>query len=92
MVGVTPGRAGANTLRIDFAHAEVPVDVHVAATLPSESIGPLRAMLRHTSHPTFVARDLQFPIAGIWSLRIEARRDRFEVYTQTVTIRIAAAR
>jgi copper transport protein len=91
-VGVSPGRAGPNTLRIDFAHAEVPVDVHVAATLPSRDIGPLRAMLRHVSHPTFVARAFPFPIAGSWSLRIEARRDRFELYTTTVTIRIATSR
>jgi NMD protein affecting ribosome stability and mRNA decay len=49
-------------------------------------------MLRHVSHPTFVARAFPFPIAGSWSLRIEARRDRFELYTTTVTVRIAPVR
>jgi copper transport protein len=91
-VRVTPARAGVNTLRIDFAHAEVPLDVHVAATLPSENIGPLLTMLEHVTHPTFVNRRMQFPIAGTWSLRIEARRDRFELYTQNIRIRIAPAR
>jgi copper transport protein len=88
---VTPARAGINTVRIDFAHAEVPVMVHVSATLPSRSIGPLPTMLEHVTHPTFVNRRVQFPIAGTWALRIEARRDRSEVYTRTVTIRVAPA-
>jgi copper transport protein len=88
---VTPARVGFNTVRIDFAHAEVPVNVHVSATLPSRNIGPLLTMLEHVAHPTFVNRRVQFPIVGTWSLRIEAQRDRSEVYTRTVTIRVAPA-
>lgn len=91
-VSVTPARAGINTVRIEFAHADVPVDVHVSSTLPSRNIGPLLTMLEHVNHPTFVNRRVQFPIAGTWVLRIEARRTPFELYTQDVRVRVAPAR
>jgi hypothetical protein len=91
-VRVVPAVSGANRLSIFFAHQEVPVDVHVSALLEQENIGPLRTMLRHATHSSFTARDVQFPIPGTWSLRIDARRNRFELYTQTVKIRIGEAR
>jgi hypothetical protein len=70
----------------------VPVAVRIAATLERERIGPLRTTLRHTAHPTFVGRDVVFPIPGVWSLRLEVRRDRFGLFTTTVPVRIERAR
>jgi copper transport protein len=92
-VSVEPAMAGKNEIHLMFeGHAgEMPEleEVNVSATLASENIGPLRYTARQAEHGAeFVVRNANFPIAGDWQLRIEARRGEFELLTETLSISI----
>jgi copper transport protein len=91
-VRVDPARAGPNTVRVVFTHEDVPVDVRLSATLPARNLGPLRFPVQHTAHSTFTARQAQFPLAGEWRLRIEARQGEFDLFTRTVPVQIEETR
>jgi copper transport protein len=92
-VEVEPAMAGENEIHLEFlgadgAPAEI-AEVNVAASLPSQEIGPLRyAAEPGGEHGSFVVMGADFPLAGEWELRIEARRGEFELLTETTTISI----
>jgi copper transport protein len=91
MVTVDPAAPGENTITIMFMDAaETPSEVSVAASLPSEKIGPLD----FTAEPdpaepgSFVIEGASLSIAGDWELRIEALMGEFDLLTETVTVPI----
>ena len=91
MVTVDPAAPGENTITIMFMDAaEPPSEVSVAASLPSEKIGPLD----FTAEPdpaepgSFVIEGASLSIAGDWELRIEALIGEFDLLTETVTVPI----
>jgi copper transport protein len=87
-VRVEPARPGANEIVLGFEGHATPDEVVVFATLPSEQIGPLRLAARKEAHGTFVVPNAQLSIPGDWDLRVEARQGEFDLYTETVSIRI----
>ena len=92
-VAVEPALAGENDLHLRFegsSHEAIQIDeVIVSATLASADIGPLRYDARPTGQPgEFLVSGADFPLAGDWQLRIEARRGEFELLTQTVSVSI----
>jgi copper transport protein len=92
-LSVDPATAGRNDIHLQFEEpggepAEVD-EVRLAATLARAGIGPLRFDAEPSGeHGAFVARGAQLPIPGDWQLRVEARRGRFDVFTQTVSVQI----
>lgn len=93
-LSVEPGRVGANEIHLDFGgHGSGggeagPDDVRVSATLEKAGIGPLHFQAQPAgSHSAWVAR-AQLPIAGVWTLRLEARRGEFDLFAQNVQIRL----
>jgi copper transport protein len=92
-VEVDPAMPGENEIHLEFmgadgAPAEI-AEVNIAASLPSAEIGPLRfAAEPGHEHGSFVVMAADFPLAGEWELRIEARRGEFELLTETTTISI----
>ena len=91
MVTVDPAAPGENTITIMFMDAaEPPSEVSVAASLPSQKIGPLD----FTAEPdpaepgSFVIEGASLSIAGDWELRIEALMGEFDLLTETVTVPI----
>jgi copper transport protein len=92
-LSVDPAIVGRNDIHLEFEDPDgEPSEldqVDVAATLASASIGPLRFEAKPSgAHGAFVVSGAQLPIAGDWQVRIEARRGRFDVFTQTASIPI----
>lgn len=90
-VTVDPAMPGENTITIMFMDAaEAPSEVTVAASLPSQQIGPLD----FTAEPdpeepsAYVIEDASLSIAGEWELRIEALMGEFDLLTETITVPI----
>jgi copper transport protein len=93
MVTVDPATPGQNTITIMFmdpAAAEGVSEVTVAATLPSQNIGPLDL----TAEPDpaepgmYMIEGASLTIAGDWDLRIEALMGEFDLLTANITVPI----
>jgi copper transport protein len=91
MVMVDPAAPGDNTITITFMDAaELPGEVSVSASLPSQQLGPLA----FTAEPdpaepaSFVVESASLSIAGDWELRIEALMGEFDLLTETITVPI----
>jgi copper transport protein len=93
MVVVDPAMPGENTITVtlmDPAAAEGLTEVSVAASLPSQNIGPLDL----TAEPdpaepgSYVVESASLSIAGEWDLRIEALQGEFDLLTDNVTVPI----
>ena len=93
-LSVEPGTAGRNEIHLEvMGHAtgmkpafdEVTVD----ASLASQGIGPVRYTARPVAEGAeYVVRGANFAIPGDWNLRIEARRGEFDLFTESVSVRI----
>jgi copper transport protein len=91
MVAVDPAAPGENTITIAFMDAaELPSEVSVSASLPSQEIGPLdfTAEPDPAEEGSYVVEGASLSIAGDWELRIEALRGEFDLLTETVTVPI----
>jgi copper transport protein len=91
MVTVDPAMPGENTITIMFMEsAEKPTEVSVAASLPSQEIGPLdfKAKPDPAEPQTFVIESASLSIAGEWELRVEALLGEFDLLTETITVPI----
>ena len=93
MVNVDPAMPGSNTITITFADpaaAKQISEVSVAASLPSQNIGPLDLTAKpDPAEPgSYVIEDASLSIAGDWELRIEALRGEFDLLTETITVPI----
>ena len=90
-VVVDPAAPGENTITITFDPAgERPTEVSVAASLPSEDIGPLD----FTAEPdpadpsAYVIENASLAIAGDWELRVQALLGQSNLLTETITVPI----
>ncbi len=90
-VVVDPAAPGENTITITFdPAAERPAEVSVAASLPSEDVGPLD----FTAEPdpadpsAYVIRNASLAIAGDWELRVQALLGQSNLLTETITVPI----
>jgi copper transport protein len=93
MVHVDPAMPGSNAITITFADpaaAKQISEVSVAASLPSQNIGPLDLTAKpDPAEPgSYVIEDASLSIAGDWELRIEALRGEFDLLTETITVPI----
>ncbi len=91
-VVVDPAKTGLNAIHLYLTdRSGRPADVaelEVSASLPSEHVGPLRFTAHRLAPGHYAVHGAQFPLAGDWQLRIEARRGEFEALTRTVSIPI----
>lgn len=94
-VRVEPGTVGPNEIHVELGAAHEATEgrafeeVAIAATLPSQDVGPLRFVAEEEGHAGYVVREADFGLAGEWQLRVEARRGEFELLTGETTISIA---
>jgi copper transport protein len=93
VVNVDPALPGSNTITITFADpaaAKQISEVSVAASLPSQNIGPLDLTAKPdpAEAGSYVIEDASLSIAGDWELRIEALRGEFDLLTETITVPI----
>jgi copper transport protein len=85
---VMPGEVGSNEIHLEFNRGR-PDEVRVSVGLSSKRIGPLRYRARPGMAPgSYVVRRANLAPAGEWELRIEARRGKFDLYTEKVQIEI----
>ncbi len=90
-ITVDPSTPGDTTITLTFTGSrEVPSEVKVAASLPSEGIGPLEFNAKpDPSRPgTFVIEDASLAIAGDWDLRIEALVGESNLLTESIVVPI----
>jgi copper transport protein len=89
-VTVMPAMPGANEIHLEFDE-EAPDEVRVSASLPDKGIGPLRYTAVAGMEPgALVVQDARLSLAGDWRLRIQARRGEFDLFTETISVRIEA--
>jgi copper transport protein len=85
---VTPGTLGQNEIHLEFTKGR-PDEVRVSAHLKEKDIGPLRYRARRGMEPgAFVVRRANLSPAGEWEIRIDARRGKFDLYSDTVHVSI----
>jgi copper transport protein len=92
-VEVEPGTAGTNNILISVtdhgATSAPPVaEITVAASLPSEDIGPLEFEAHPVGGGEFVVHGADLAIAGDWEFEIQVLRGEFDRQDETVTIPI----
>jgi copper transport protein len=91
-VVVEPAMPGENSIHLTFEHgdAEQLTEVSVAASLPSEDIGPLAFPAKPVQGQPgeYVAEGASLSLPGEWELRIEALMGEFDLLTETITVPI----
>jgi copper transport protein len=91
-VVVDPAKTGLNVIHLYLTdRSGRPADVaelKLAASLPSENVGPLRFTAHRLAPGHYAVHGAQLPLAGDWQLRIEARRGEFQALTSTIPIPI----
>ena len=91
-VVVDPAMPGENSIHLTFEHADAEqlTEVSVAASLPSEEIGPLAFPAKPVQGQPgeYVAEGASLSLPGEWELRIEALMGEFDLLTETITVPI----
>jgi copper transport protein len=89
---VEPAMPGENSIHLTFEHADAErlTKVSVAASLPSEDIGPLAFPAKPVQGQPgeYVAEGASLSLPGEWELRIEALMGEFDLLTETITVPI----
>jgi copper transport protein len=89
---VEPAMPGENSIHLTFEHADAErlTKVSVAASLPSEDIGPLAFPAEPVQGQPgeYVAEGASLSLPGEWELRIEALMGEFDLLTETITVPI----
>jgi copper transport protein len=89
---VDPALPGENSIHLTFEHADAErlTEVSVAASLPSEDIGPLAFPAEPVQGQPgeYVAEGASLSLPGEWELRIEALMGEFDLLTETITVPI----
>jgi copper transport protein len=89
---VEPAMPGENSIHLTFEHADAEqlTEVSVAASLPSEDIGPLNFPAKPVQGQPgeYVAEGASLSLPGEWELRIEALMGEFDLLTETITVPI----
>jgi copper transport protein len=82
IVEISPGRAGRNEIVLQLTDAAgrplAAQEVGVAVSLPSAGIGPIRRRLHEVAPGRYHLPELTLPLAGRWTLRIEALVSDFD--------------
>jgi hypothetical protein len=85
---VMPGTVGPNEIHLKFTKGR-PDEVAVTAELKSKGIGPLRYTARPSMEAgSYVVKRANLSPAGDWELNVEARRGKFDLFTEKVQIPI----
>jgi copper transport protein len=90
---VDPARTGSNEIHVYLLNhltgqpAKVD-DVRIGASLPAAGVGPLRLQALPAGPGHVVIAGATFPLAGLWTLRLDIRRGDFDQWSTTVTIPI----
>ena len=91
-VVVEPAMPGENSIHLTFEHADAEelTEVSLAASLPSEDIGPLNFPAEPVQGQPgeYVAEGASLSLPGEWELRIEALMGEFDLLTETITVPI----
>jgi copper transport protein len=91
-VVVDPAVPGENSIHLTFEQmdAEELTEVSVAASLPSEEIGPLDFAAEPVQGQPgeYVVEGASLSLPGEWELRIEALMGEFDLLTETITVPI----
>jgi copper transport protein len=91
-VVVEPAMPGENSIHLTFEHADAEelTEVSVAASLPSEDIGPLAFPAEPVQEQPgeYVVEGASLSLPGEWELRIEALMGEFDLLTGTITVPI----
>jgi copper transport protein len=91
-VVVDPAIPGENSIHLTFEQmdAEELTEVSVAASLPSEEIGPLDFAAEPVQGQPgeYVVEGASLSLPGEWELRIEALMGEFDLLTETITVPI----
>ncbi|MGH3061120.1 MAG: CopD family protein, partial [Gaiellaceae bacterium] len=91
-VVVEPAMPGENSIHLTFEHADAEklTKVSVAASLPSEDIGPLAFPAEPVQGQPgeYVAEGASLSLPGEWELRIEALMGEFDLLTESITVPI----
>jgi copper transport protein len=89
---VEPAMPGENSIHLTFDHADAEelTEVSVAASLPSQEIGPLEFAAEPVQGQPgeYVAEGASLSLPGEWELRIEALMGEFDLLTETITVPI----
>jgi copper transport protein len=85
-----PGTAGQNDLIVTVVHGEGVTELTVAATLPSQGIGPLRYTAKKTGPEEYVAADADLTIPGTWTFTLSVRKGEFELYEGEAQVPVGA--
>ncbi|MGH3052308.1 MAG: copper resistance CopC/CopD family protein [Gaiellaceae bacterium] len=91
MVTVDPAMPGENTVSLTFMpEPQDLTEVSVAASLPSQNIGPLdfTAERDPAQHGMYVIEKASFTIAGHWELRLKVLIGQFDLLTETIEVPI----
>jgi copper transport protein len=91
-VRVDPARSGSNLIDIRlYDRAGKPARVSaatIAASLPSEKLGPLRFTAHKLGVGHYAVHGANLTLAGKWKLEIAARRSEFDELTRTLSVPI----
>jgi copper transport protein len=85
-----PGTAGPNDVVITVVHGEGVTELTVAATLPSQGIGPLRYTATKSGPEEYVAADADLTIPGTWTFKVSVRKGEFELYEGEAQVPVGA--
>jgi copper transport protein len=89
---VQPATTGLNTIHVylfDRAGRTAKVAaVNLAASLPSNRIGPLRYEAHLLAPGHFTVHGAQLALAGDWRVRVSVRRGEFDLFEKTISIPI----
>jgi copper transport protein len=92
-VTVDPGRTGPNEMHVYLLNhltgqpAKV-AEVRLSASLPAAGLGPLRLRAVPAGPGHVLVPAATFPLAGLWTLRLDIRRGEFDQRSTTLTIPI----
>ena len=85
---VMPATVGPNEIHLKFTKGR-PDEVTLTAELKSKDIGPLRYTARPSMEAgTYVVKRANLSPAGDWELTVEARRGKFDLFTERVQMSI----
>jgi copper transport protein len=85
---VMPATVGPNEIHLKFTKGQ-PDEVTVTAQLKSKGIGPMRYTARPSMEAgTYVVKRANLSPAGDWELLVEARRGKFDLFTEKVQMSI----
>jgi hypothetical protein len=85
---VMPGTVGPNEIHLKFTKGR-PDEVTVSAELKSKGIGPLRYTARPSMDAgSYAVKRANLSPGGDWELQIEARRGKFDLFTEKVLMPI----